>query len=117
MRFLLDENVPRALARVLSARGHDALELPPELQGAEDADVLDAAARDGRVLVTLDTDFGTLVFLRHRAPPPAVALIRLQPIELAARLHAVAAVLEQAALSPRVFMVIDRQGFRLRPLP
>jgi predicted nuclease of predicted toxin-antitoxin system len=79
--------------------------------------VLDAAARDGRVLVTLDTDFGTLVFLRHRAPPRAVALIRLQPVELVAQLHTVAAALEQATHSPGVFVVIDAQGVRVRPLP
>lgn len=116
MRFLLDENVPRELAWALSGRGHDALELPPELRAAKDIDVLDAAVQGGRVLVTLDTDFGTLVFLRRRVPPPAVALIRLRAAELVARLHAVALALEQATLSPGVFVVIDRHGIRVRPL-
>jgi predicted nuclease of predicted toxin-antitoxin system len=116
LRFLLDENVPRELARALSARGHDALELPPELRATADLDVLDAAVQGGRVLVTLDTDFGTLVFLRRRVPPPAVVLIRLRAAELVARLHAVAVALEQATISPRVFVVIDCHGFRVRPL-
>jgi Domain of unknown function (DUF5615) len=79
LRFLLDENVRAASC------------------GALDRDVLGEAARSGRILVTLDTDYGTLVFLRRRRPPPAVVLIRLPPAELLPRLEAVVAAIEQHA--------------------
>jgi predicted nuclease of predicted toxin-antitoxin system len=116
LRFLLDENVPRELAWALAANGHDALELPVAMRAAADGDVLDLATRDRRVLVTLDTDFGTLVFLHGKAPPPAVVLIRLQASELVKRVATAAAALEQAANSPGVFVVIDALGVRVRPL-
>jgi predicted nuclease of predicted toxin-antitoxin system len=107
LQFLLDENVPRSLARALSARGHDAMLLPDILRGAPDRDVLGEAARSGRILVTLDTDFGTLVFLRRRRPPPAVVLIRLPPAELLPRLEAVVAAIEQHAAGTGMFVVLD----------
>jgi predicted nuclease of predicted toxin-antitoxin system len=116
LRFLLDENVPRELARSLAARGHDALPLPATMRAADDATILDAATRDDRAMVTLDTDFGTLVFLHGQAPPSAVVLIRLRAAELVARLEAVAAAIERAA-SPGTFVVIDEHGVRTRPLP
>ncbi|MEK0084036.1 DUF5615 family PIN-like protein [Benzoatithermus flavus] len=116
MRLLLDENVPHELARALAARGYDALLLPPHLGATDDAGILDEVVRDDRGLVTLDTDFGTLVFARARTPPPAVVLIRLRATELVARIGVVAAAIEQAAF-PGMFVVIDGQGIRTRPLP
>jgi predicted nuclease of predicted toxin-antitoxin system len=116
VRFLLDENVPHELARALAARGHEALLLPPHLRAADDADILEEAVRDGRVLVTLDTDFGTLVFAHARTPPSAVVLIRLRVAELVVRIDVVVAAIEQAA-SSGMFVVIDGQGVRTRPLP
>ena len=107
LQFLLDENVPRSLARALSTRGHDAMLLPDTLRGAPDRDVIGEAARSGRILVTLDTDFGTLVFLRRRRPPPAVVLIRLPPAELLPRLEAVVAAIEQHAAGTGMFVVLD----------
>jgi predicted nuclease of predicted toxin-antitoxin system len=117
LQFLLDENVPRSLARALSARGHDVMLLLDTLRGAPDHDVLGEAARSGRILVTLDTDFGTLVFLRRRRPPPAVVLIRLSPTELLPRLEAVVAGIEQHAAGTGVFVVLDGRRVRVRPLP
>jgi predicted nuclease of predicted toxin-antitoxin system len=91
--------------------------LPDTLRGAPDSDVLGEAARSGRTLVTLDTDFGTLVFLRRRRPPPAVVLIRLPPAELLPRLGAIVAAIEQHAVGAGVFVVLDERRVRVRPLP
>jgi len=117
VRFLLDENVPRSLAGALADRGHDASPIPPRLRSATDSVVLAHARRTRRILVTLDTDFGTLVFATRRPPPPAVVLLRLQPAELVDRLPSVVAAIEAALESEGLFVVIDRGGVRLRPLP
>lgn len=117
MRFLLDENVPRSLADALTARGHDVLPIPERRRGGADSAVLAHARRARRVLVTLDTDFGTLVFATRRAPPPAIVLVRLPPTELVERLRSIVAAIEAALETEGVFVVIDRGGVRLRPLP
>jgi predicted nuclease of predicted toxin-antitoxin system len=87
------------------------------LRRASDAVVLTTAVRQQRILVTLDTDFGTLVFLHQRKAPPAVVLIRLTPPQLAERLNAVADAVGALTEPGGVFVVIDAQGVRIRPLP
>lgn len=56
MRLLLDEMLPPSLAVALRERGVDAAAVSgdPALEGRADAEVLEAAARAGRAVVTLD---------------------------------------------------------------
>jgi predicted nuclease of predicted toxin-antitoxin system len=57
---LIDACVPRALAADLAAAGHD-VECVENWPGSPGDDEVLAAARDaGRVLITLDKDFGEL---------------------------------------------------------
>lgn len=66
MRIKLDENIPVSAADLADDLGHDADTVTGEsLAGATDADVLAAATRQGRLLVTLDRAFGDV-----RAHPP-----------------------------------------------
>lgn len=61
--LLLDEMYPPALAALLRAQGHDVLAVAghPDLAGSPDEAVLDAAASDGRCLVTENIrDFAVL---------------------------------------------------------
>ena len=79
MKLKLDENLPKSLASVLSAAGHDADTVVNEgLAGASD-DVVFAAAQDAaRLLLTLDRGFGDI----RRYPPGAHAgIIVLRPPE------------------------------------
>lgn len=63
IRFLLDEHYPGWLAEDLKADGLDAIALNtdrPELRGADDRRVLQAAVAEGRIVVTEDVStFGT----------------------------------------------------------
>lgn len=117
MRFLLDENVPRSLVLSLLQRGHDALPIPERMRGSADTKVLAHAARERRTLITLDTDFGTLVFVGRRKPPPAVVLVRLPAAELVERADAVLTAMETALSTEGLFVVIDRGGVRIRQMP
>lgn len=59
MKFLVDENLPPRLAAWLSALGHDAIHVGQcGLLGAGDDAVAELAAREGRIIVTQDADFG-----------------------------------------------------------
>ncbi len=72
MRFLADESCD---FRVVRAAGHDVtavIEAPP---GAEDSAVIDMAAREQRVFVTEDRDFGQLAYAAAK-PVAGVILLR-----------------------------------------
>ncbi len=59
MKFLVDAQLPRRIAYRLQEAGHDAvhtLDLP-EANRTTDAEILNLAAREGRVVVTKDADF------------------------------------------------------------
>ena len=58
MRFLVDQNLPSALARWLEAEGQRAEHLKDiGLSGADDRAVFDAAIERRAVLITKDADF------------------------------------------------------------
>ncbi len=76
MRFLVDECVSPLVCERLVAAGHDAVHVHAAgLTGQLDPVVLDAAAADHRVLVTVDTDFGALI-AHSQAELPSVVLFR-----------------------------------------
>jgi uncharacterized protein with PIN domain len=60
MRFLADENLPGLAVFKLRALGHDVAWIRSDAPGASDTTVLAIAARDGRILLTFDKDFGEL---------------------------------------------------------
>ena len=67
MRFLLDMNLPPAMAGWLRAEGHDAVHVREiGLAGVPDHQVFARAAEDGRIVVTFDLDFGEIVAFSGR---------------------------------------------------
>ena len=71
-RWLIDESLPQSAAAMLVRSGHDAVAVcgRPEMEGMADPLLLQLAREQGRVLVTADKDYGSLVF-RDRMPAPA----------------------------------------------
>jgi predicted nuclease of predicted toxin-antitoxin system len=60
MRLLADENFPGAAVTALGAVGHDVVWVGAVAPGTSDPDVLAWAAREQRILLTFDKDFGEL---------------------------------------------------------
>jgi predicted nuclease of predicted toxin-antitoxin system len=83
MRFLANENFPGSAVEALEAAGHDIVWITTAARGATDPEVLARAAREERILLTFDKDFGELargsvlplecgvVLLRIPMPSPA----------------------------------------------
>ncbi len=70
MRFLVDAQLPPALARWIAAQGHAAEHVAIALTATEpDAAIVQYAIENGAVIITKDSDFLTL------APPPPVLIV------------------------------------------
>jgi predicted nuclease of predicted toxin-antitoxin system len=79
MKLLLDQGLPRSSAALLRERGIDAVHAGESgLATASDQAILEAARLDGRVIVTLDSDFSSAAISDNLSS--AKANLRLDPI-------------------------------------
>lgn len=120
MKFLIDQNLSPLVATGLSEAGHDAVHVRSfGMETAEDSSVLDRARAEGRVVVSADTDFGTLLAMSG-ADRPSVILIRRSADRRAARLVQLLLAnltdVEQA-LGEGAIVAFDTDRIRIRPLP
>jgi predicted nuclease of predicted toxin-antitoxin system len=120
VRFLIDNALSPVIADELRLVGHEALHVRDiGLADAADSIIFDRAAAEDRILVSADTDFGTLLALRQSAKP-SVVLFRLEggrtPRHQAALLLANLPVLADALQRGCVAVVEDRR-IRVRALP
>ncbi len=116
MRFLADENFPAAAVRALGEAGHDVVWARVVTPGASDPDVLARAARDGRILLTFDKDFGELARTATLPAACGVVLFRIampKPGEVGQRLADQIMARDDWAGH---FSVVEPGRVRMRPL-
>ncbi len=77
MRFIVDECSGPAVAAWLTAQGHDVFSVFDQARGLDDRTILEISQEQNRILVTLDKDFGELIF-RERRPGRGIILLRLE---------------------------------------
>jgi predicted nuclease of predicted toxin-antitoxin system len=71
VKFLIDQPLSPAVAVELGRAGHDAVHVRDlGMHAASDEEIFDRAARDDRVVVSADTDFGTLLAIRKQTANP-----------------------------------------------
>ena len=120
MKFLVDNALSPKLAVGLRAAGYDVAHLRDMgLASASDAEVFQVALTGNRVVVSEDTDFGTLLALRNAAKP-SVLLFRGIADRSAANLLSLLQT-NLATVTPDLkagaVVVIENARIRIRRLP
>lgn len=119
MKLLIDQGVARSAATELRAAGLDAVHTAEQgLATATDAQLIDHARAEGRVVVTLDADFHTLLAVAN-ATSPSVIRLRIQGL----RGREVATIVQQvielckADLEAGAMVSVEASNVRVRRLP
>ena len=84
MRFLIDRCAGRRLADWLRDQGHDVVESSEREPDPGDRILLEWAASELRILVTMDKDFGQIIFVENA---PHCGLVRLPDVPAARRIE------------------------------
>ncbi|MBI4615410.1 MAG: DUF5615 family PIN-like protein [Planctomycetes bacterium] len=114
MRFLVDRSAGRHLASWLRDRGHDVAEVAGRGADPGDPAILDWAVCEDRILVTIDMDFGRLVYREgkdHRG------LVRLPDVPTPMRIAIMSALLLRHGGDLLTGAIITVRGSRIRVTP
>jgi len=119
MRFLLNMNMPRSLAKRLQDKGYLCRHAGDiGLSYAEDWEIIEEARRQGEIILTHDLDYGRLLaFTRQSSPSIIIFRIRRsQPDQIFQKLINILPQIEEY-LRRGSIVIVEDQIIRIRKLP
>ena len=120
MKFLVDNALSPLLAEALRNHGLDAVHVRDYgLATADDATITARAAQENRIVVTTDTDFGTLLSISQQRQPSVILFRRGAPQRAADQAALLVANLDQLRepLAQGCLVVFADGRLRVRSLP
>ena len=119
MKIILDQGIPRSSASLLRSFGFDAVHTGEVgLSTATDAEILEQGRTQGRIVVTLDSDFHTIVALSG-AIEPSVIRIRIEGLRAAEMTRIIIQTIKicEQDLINGAIVSVENERVRLRQLP
>ena len=111
MRFIVDRCAGRRLAERLQDSGHDVIDTRTVEPDPGDRALLELAAAEGRVLITIDKDFGELIYLEQVSH---AGLLRLPDIPMTQRIAVVEEVISRHGPALEEGRIVTIRGGRTR---
>ncbi len=111
MRYLVDRCAGRRLAESLRTSGHDVSEARTIGPDPGDRALLELALSEGRILITIDTDFGELIYLHD---VPHAGLVRLPDVPAERRIALMSDLIAQHGSALDEGAVVTIRGGRIR---
>ena len=120
MKLLIDNALSPQVAQSLLRAGFDVVHVREvNLAAASDQEIVDYAIHEERVIVSADTDFGSILATQNAAKPSYILLRKarnVRPLQVGELLAKILPKYEQELLSGAVLVVTDTR-IRIRALP
>ena len=120
MNYVVDANLSPRLADLLRDAGHDAVHVRDiGLRAASDDEIIDYAISTDRIVISHDTDFGTLLAYRELSKPSFILIRSSDPVDVDHQARLVVANLDAMSddLGAGAIAVFARGRLRIRRLP
>ncbi|MBI5764433.1 MAG: DUF5615 family PIN-like protein [Planctomycetes bacterium] len=111
MKFLIDRCIGAQVCEWLKGQGHDALYAPELGPDPGDESLLQTAHDQGRILITIDKDFGAIVYVQNQ---PHAGIIRMPDVSTVKRIALVSTLLRDYSVALAAGAMITIRGERIR---
>lgn len=119
IRLLLDQGLPRTTALHLKGPGWDVLHVGDiGLSKAKDLELIEYAKENGRVIVTLDSDFHAYLAVNNAEAPSVIRIRRegLKALEMAKLIISIWPKID-LAIQRGAMVTVTEESIRVRTLP
>ncbi|WP_394993674.1 DUF5615 family PIN-like protein [Emticicia sp.] len=115
MRLLADENFPIKTFQIFKDNGYDIEHIRFIKPSSPDTFVMEYAIFQNQIILTFDSDFGTLVFQKNYRPL-GIVFYRLIEFDANQPFQIFKTILNNGFLLENNFTVIEKDGIRQRPI-
>jgi len=120
LKFLIDNALSPVFSKILQEHSHDSIHVRElGMQASPDEEIFDFAQKEKRIIVSADTDFGTILALRKEKYPSVIIFRRTskrRPNEQVELLLLNLPQIEES-LADGCISIIEDERIRIRMLP